>query len=115
MQAKDRQHLRDEVARRIMGWTVGSIPWAYSDEAELWHGEDGTPLIPRHAWRPDEDDRQLMQVLDHMVERGFCCQLGITDDGASARFSRPGSDAVIASDDADRRLAVLTAGLAATD
>ncbi len=113
MQAEDREQLRDAVATHVMGWTASRIPWAYSDEADLWHDAQGTPLVPRHAWRPDEDDRQLMEVVDRMIALGYACELTIGDRGTRACFARADGERTEEREDADRRMAVLGASLAA--
>ena len=59
-----REDLRDACARRIMGWETAVIPWAYDQAATVWLSAAGEPIMTRHAWRPDENDGQCLQVLD---------------------------------------------------
>jgi hypothetical protein len=107
-----REALRDDIAARVMGWTSGRVAWAYDGAAMLWHSADGIPLLPRDAWRPDQNDAQAMQVLERMVELGFDYVLGSSGGRTFAAFEGPdgGSERV---EHPERRIALLRAALSA--
>lgn len=129
MQNAEREQLRDEVARRVMGWALSDVDWAYSDRTSLWNTGEGIPVMTRYAWRPDENDAQAMQVLDRMTALGFAYTLGMAAGTPFATFEREGEtgkqgkksksgkrerDAVKAEAE-NRRVAILRAALAALD
>lgn len=106
--------LRDDVARRVMGWTTARIPWAYDQSTVCWHNPDDVPVVPRAAWRPDADERQCARVLERMLELGFDFSLAIEGGEARARFGRGGAYGSGAAH-RDRRTALLLAALDALD
>ena len=110
MTHKDTQALRADIAREVMGWTQGSRSWAYSGSASLWYDSEGNGLLPIQSWRPDEDDRQCMQVLDRMRALGYGFSLRSDGDSIEAGFDRP-SEPRVTCRHLDRRLAVLRAAL----
>ena len=107
-----RRALRDDVARIVMGWETVTIPWAYNAAALCWQAED-TPLLPAEAWRPDTDERQCAEVLEHMLGVGFALTLEITGENARATFTR--GDGSGGGDASDRRTALLLAARAALE
>ena len=108
----ERNELRIEVAQRIMGWQAASRSWAYQDVATVWHDEQGTPLIPTHAWRPDADDAQAMQVLARMLQLGFSYVVNGTEGHCRVSFRYGDIDKGIA-EHSELRPALLTAAVAA--
>ncbi len=68
--------------------------------------------MPCAAWRPDEDDRQNLEVLDEMIEQGFDCSVEITAGEVVVAFSRDDCGEVPVSHP-QRRIALLLAALAA--
>lgn len=109
----ERERLRDEVAGRVMGWSLAEVSWAYGRSVQMWHAGADVPLLTRDTWRPDESDAQCMQVLDRMVELDFDYALGGRAGRASAGFG-PGA-ATACEEHAERRIALLRAALAALD
>ena len=77
MIVEQREELREACAKVIMGWRALEIPWAYSGTVRCWHNADDVVLMTCHAWRPDEDDTQCMQVVERMVERGYLCSIQV--------------------------------------
>ena len=108
----DTESLCTEVARRVMGWTSGDVPWAYDGVVPLWHTADGHPLMTRYSWQPDRNDAQNLQVLDRMIDLGFELDLAVRNGRTVVRFSR-GPAPVAQGEDGDRRIALLRAALAA--
>jgi hypothetical protein len=106
------ERLREEVARLVMGWHAMSVPWAYSGATVCWHAEDGIAIVTQYAWRPDEDDRQNITVLEHMLTLGFDCSAELSNEEAVVVFSRHDCDGVPVSHDS-RRIAILLASIAA--
>ena len=106
------EQLRSAVAESVMGWHCASRSWAYALEVECWHGDDGGAVMPCAAWRPDEDDRQNLEVLDGMIEQGFDCSVEITAGEVVVAFSRDDCGEVPVSHP-QRRIALLLAALAA--
>ncbi len=98
------------VARAVMGWRSARRSWAYSDEAELWYSGEDVPLMPCPAWRPEHDDAQAMQVLEHMGALGFEWTIGSGPTGAWAEFRHPDGRRARGEDPARRR-ALLRAAL----
>ena len=114
----DDQALCDEAAMDIMGWTRKDIEWAYTARATCWHDTDGTPLMPRQAWRPLEDDTMCLQVVEAMLANGFECHIELKAAQTTVAFSRV--EAASAQDDraprithASRRHAILAGAVAA--
>lgn len=114
MNTKEREQLRDDIARRVMGWTLRRNSWAYSETASVWHTQEGMPVMTRYAWCPDESDAQAMKVLDRMTAIGFDHTLGISGGTEFTIFEREGEEAVRV-EDGDRRLVLLRAALGAID
>ena len=112
MGSDERENLRDDVARRVMGWETARIKWAYDGDATLWRSPDRSPVMTQYSWRPDENDAQCMRVVDRMVELGFDCTMGVSRDRAFAVFERERGELPRATHH-ERRLAVLTAALEA--
>ncbi len=110
--ASEGEDLGASVAREVMGWRRARRSWAYSDEAELWYSGEDVPLMPCPAWRPEHDDAQAMQVLEHMGSLGFRWTLAGATPGAAAEFRHPdGRRARV--EDPERRRALLRAALEA--
>jgi len=103
-----------EPARRVMGWTVADIPWAYDGVAPVWHTAGGDPVMTVFSWRPDRDDAQNMQVLDRMVDLGFDLTLTAEDGRTVVRVGRAAMPAACG-EHADRRIALLRAALAGVE
>ncbi len=110
MNSEEMEQLRDEVARRVMGWELRRVDWAYSDTTSLWHSREGIPVMTRYAWRPHESDAQAMKVLDRMTAIGFDHTLGMSGGTAFAVFEREGDEAVRVEGE-NRRVALLRAAL----
>ena len=108
----DRTELRRRVAREVLGWTAKDIPWAYSGTTSVWHRDGDVLVITEHAWRPDEDDRQCMEVLDALAADGFDYVVGREDGACIAVVGRAGEHRARA-EHPERRVAVLEAALAA--
>lgn len=102
-----------EIARLVMGWTAGEVPWAYDGVTSVWHTAGGDPVMTVFSWRPDRNDTQNMHVLDRMIDLGFELTLTARGERVVVQFSR-GSRPVARHDHRDRRIALLRAALAAT-
>ena len=102
-----------EIARLVMGWTAGDVPWAYDGVTSVWHTAGGDPAMTVFSWRPDRNDVQNMQVLDRMIALGFEFTLTACGERTVAQFSL-GSRPVARHEHRDRRVALLRAALAAT-
>ena len=111
MSDDDRELLRAETARLVMGWTAADIPWAYDGATPVWHTSAGDPVMTVFSWRPDRDNAQSMQVLDRMVDLGFEFTLKVSGARTVVQIGR-GSTPVVRVEDADRRIALLRAALA---
>ncbi len=112
MTQSEREALREDVARLVMGWTTRRIPWAYSGSVIVWHGSGDIPVMTWHSWRPDENDGQCMKVLDRMVELGFDYRVSAAAGEARVAFGNDGALTHEAKS-ADRRIALLEAAVAA--
>ena len=113
MSSDDLETMRAETARLIMGWTAVELPWAYDGVTSVWHTSDSNPVMTVHSWQPDRNDVQNMQVLDRMTDLGFELVMTVRDESTSVQFRR-GSRALARWENEDRRIAVLSAALAAT-
>ena len=112
MSGDDRELLRAETARLVMGWTAADIPWAYDGATPVWHTAAGEPVMTVFSWRPDRNDAQCMQVLDRMIDLGFELTLTVSGARTVVRIGR-GSTPVARVEHADRCIALLRAVLAA--
>ena len=112
MTPEQREQLREAVADEVMGWHKAAIPWAYEGDTVCWLDAQDAAIITCHAWHPDEDDTQNMQVLDRMIELGFECSLELDGEQAFAAFGRDSVDGTPVAHP-ERRLVVLLAALAA--
>ena len=112
MATEQAEQLREAAARLVMGWRTVRIPWAYSGVVACWETPEAIPIMTCHAWRPDEDDVQCMQVVDRMVARGYVCSIVIKSTGVQAAF---GIEGLLASpvEHTNRRIGLLQAALAA--
>ena len=111
MSDADRELLRAETARLVMGWAAADIPWAYDGSAPVWHTSAGEPVMTVFSWRPDRNDVQSMQVLDRMVDLGFEFTLTVGGARTVVQICR-GAMPVARVEHADRRIALLRAALA---
>jgi hypothetical protein len=109
---EDVEALRDEVARTVMGWHRVEMAWAYDGTAMLWHDREQLPRLTVHAWQPERDDGQNMQVVQRMLELGFSLRMQCTREACQVSFRR-GAAGGPETRDRDRRRAVLLAALAA--
>jgi len=99
---------------RVLGWTIREIPWAYSGNAECWHDENAVPLMPRAAWRPQDDDGQCLEVVDALRSQGFVLTVYFEAILTTVRILRDGL-AVASRRGEHRRLAILEAAVSARD
>ena len=111
MSDDDRELLRTETARLVMGWTAADIPWAYDGVTPVWHTAAGEPVMTVFSWRPDRNDAQCMHVLDRMIDLGFEITLTVRGGRTVVQIGR-GSMPVVRDEHADRRIALLRAALA---
>lgn len=112
MSNDDHESLCTEIARWVMGWTVGEISWAYDARTSVWQTAGGDPVMTVFSWRPDRNDVQNMQVLDRMLELGLGIALIACRERTVVEFRR-GATLVAHHEDRDRKIALLRAALAA--